>query len=179
MTKILLVEDDRYLNKLISDRLFRSGFELKSFLDGESAWQALLSEKEPFDIAIIDLLLPKLMGDQLLTKIDASQRFPNLRKVIISGVFKSESQIQEISKVHQIESFWTKPFDLDELVSSLKKEKSFEKSPLQVSGSLHKKPIERIFFEAYEKNFSGRLHIRHKGHERKVYFMNGHPVAAD
>lgn len=179
MTKILLVEDDRYLNKLISDRLFRSGFELKSFLDGESAWQALLSEKEAFDIAIIDLLLPKLMGDQLLTKIDASQRFPGLRKVVVSGVFKSESQIQEISKVHQIESFWTKPFDLDELVASLKKEKSFEKSPLQISGSLHKKPIERIFFEAYEKNFSGRLHIRHKGHERKVYFMNGHPVAAD
>jgi curved DNA-binding protein CbpA/CheY-like chemotaxis protein len=179
MTKILLVEDDRYLNKLMSDRLFRSGFQLKSCLDGESAWQALHSEKEPFDVVIVDLLLPKLMGDDLLTKINASQRFMGLRKIVISGVFKSENQIKEITKVHQLESFWTKPFDLDELISSLKNEKKFEKSPLQADGSLHKNPIERIFFEAYEKNFSGRLTIRNKSHERRVYFMNGHPVAAD
>lgn len=182
MQRVLVVEDDKYLNKLISDRLLLEGLDVISCLDGESAWDKLQETKnnnQKFDCLVVDMLLPRMMGAELLSRLNELEDFSELRKIAISGVYRDESQINEITQLHHLESYWTKPFDLFELVGSITKKPTSKTMKLLREGSLHEKPIERVYFEAYEAGFTGRLLIKHLNQERRIYFINGHPVATD
>lgn len=182
MSRVLVVEDDRYLNKLISDRLLLEGFEVISVLDGESAWLSLeeaQANDRGFDVLLLDMLIPKLLGAQLLSRLKENEGYDELRKICISGIFTDPQEIAEISSLQGVESFWTKPFDIDALVQALRGEAVEPKKAQAKAGDLSDLPIERVFFEAYTQAFTGRLHLVGDQSRRRVYFLNGHPVAAD
>src|SRR5690349_9560402 len=112
MPKVLLVEDDRYINKLISDRLSLEGFEVESVLDGESAWTSLNRANEhdmPFDFLLTDMLLPKLMGAELLNRVRDNRDLDALRIIAVSGIYKDPTQITELSRLYRVERYFTKP----------------------------------------------------------------------
>lgn len=184
--RILVADDDRYLNKLISDHLLLHNFEVESCLDGEAALDALEKNFEkgtPIDLLIVDMLLPKIMGAELLTKINENSRFDQLRKIAISGIYKEKSEIEQICMLHSIEDYWVKPFDLQEKVNSLQAPsdlpKPIDQRSLSLKGKIDDRPIEKLFFDAYDKAFTGRLHLRFEERRRRIYFLNGHPVSAD
>lgn len=185
--RTLVVDDDRYFNKLLSDHLILCDHEVQSCLDGETALELLekaYEENRAFDLIIVDMLLPKLMGAELLTKINENARFDQMKKVAISGIYKDDTEIKQISMLHSIERYWVKPFDLEDFVHSLSeesKEKTSSESgnAIPPKGSLNRVPIEGLFFDAYNRAFTGRLHLLFEERRRRIYFLNGHPVSAD
>lgn len=182
MSKILIVEDDKYLNKLLSDRFSLEGFEVASVLDGDSALERIKqahSESKPYDILLTDMLLPRMMGAELITKIRENPAYSALKIHAMSGIYKDDFQIKEITTLHNLEAYWTKPFDIDGLVESLTGKKLQHVPQKIVSGSIQDTNIENLFFGAYDKGFTGRLLLRTGQAERKLYFMNGFPVAAE
>jgi len=62
--KLLLVEDDPYLGKLIKQDLVKSGFAVDLAIEGESS--EFMRAAENYDIIVLDLGLPKLLGLDLL-----------------------------------------------------------------------------------------------------------------
>jgi CheY-like chemotaxis protein len=181
MSKVLLVDDDKYLNKLLNDRLSLEGFQVVSVLDGESAWKQLSQARDssPFDVLLLDMLLPRTMGAELLTQIRESELFPELKIHAMSGVYKSAQEIKEISELHGLKGYWTKPFRADDLISQLGNQQ------LKVSGSSHLRgdlktlSFERILMNAYDSLFTGALVISMGLAQRRIYFSNGFPVSAD
>jgi DNA-binding response OmpR family regulator len=98
MARILIVEDDKYLNKLITDRFILEGFEVQSVLDGESAWDLLSraqGSEKPFDVLLSDMLLPRLMGAQLFAKAQEVQKTHPLRLIAMSGIYKNPAETDE------------------------------------------------------------------------------------
>jgi CheY-like chemotaxis protein len=186
MLRVLVADDDKYLNKLVSDRLsLEEDVEVVSCLDGENALKTLQeysSLDKPFDLLLCDMLLPKMMGAEVFTRIrEDEEKFKNLRIIAISGIYKDEQQIKELTALHQLEAYWTKPFDLDHLVASIIKKEAAPttwKASLS-SGFLKETSIERLFFEAYGRGFTGKLLIKNERSERRIYFANGFPVAAE
>ena len=69
---IALVDDDRNILTSISIALEKEGFKVQTYLDGESALIGL--SRTPPDLAIIDIKMPKMDGEELLKKI---RRFLN------------------------------------------------------------------------------------------------------
>ncbi len=65
--KILVVEDDVDLRKALVSRLGSSNYEVFQAADGEEAITIILDQKP--DLVLLDLLLPKLDGFQVLEKI--------------------------------------------------------------------------------------------------------------
>ncbi len=181
MSKVLLVDDDKYLNKLLNDRLSLEGFHVVSVLDGESAWTHLNQAKEsaPFDILLLDMLLPRTMGAELLTQIRESEKFSQLKIHAMSGVYKSGQEIKEISELHGLQGYWTKPFRADELISKLGNQKSKNSGRSHLHGELKDTPFERLLMNAYDSLFTGALVISMGSAQRRVYFSNGFPVSAD
>jgi len=179
MNRILVVEDDKYLNKLICDQLLLHEFQVESVLDGEAAWKLLQDESSPiFDAVLVDMLLPKMMGAELLSKINESDRLHNLKKFAMSGIYKDAADLDQISSLHGLTNYWTKPFHLEALVAGITgKDLKEEKSPLK--GLLSDTPIEKLYFKAYDLAFTGKLFLRSGDRERRVYFFNGHPVAIE
>ena len=64
---IALVDDDRNILTSISIALEKEGFKVQTYLDGESALIGL--SRTPPDLAIIDIKMPKMDGEELLKKI--------------------------------------------------------------------------------------------------------------
>ena len=64
---IALVDDDRNLLTSISIALEREGFKVQTYIDGESALIGLT--RNPPDLAIVDIKMPRMDGEELLKKL--------------------------------------------------------------------------------------------------------------
>ena len=79
--KVLIVEDERHVARLLSFLLTRAGYQVAEAADGEEAL-GMIDEFRP-DGIVLDLILPKLSGVELLLALDNhSQTFP---VVIVTG----------------------------------------------------------------------------------------------
>lgn len=79
--KVLLIEDDLPLQKLILDFLESYGFEAYGFDDPKQALDRLFAEKETFDIVVLDLMLPGMDGFDVAKRIKSRLDIP----IIISS----------------------------------------------------------------------------------------------
>ena len=71
MTKILTVEDDKEISRLVADFLKENGYEVITAFDGLKVCETI--EKESPDLVLLDLMLPYKNGDMVLSDIRISQ----------------------------------------------------------------------------------------------------------
>ena len=71
---IALVDDDRNILTGISMALEREGFKVQTYIDGESALVGL--SRNPPDLAIVDIKMPKMDGEELLKRIRKKMSIP-------------------------------------------------------------------------------------------------------
>lgn len=113
MAKILVVEDDKNTNDVISDFLVDAGYEVVSVHDGE---QALIQFPENvIDLVILDVMLPKVDGLTVLKNIRLSSQVPVLMLTAME-----DEHTQVISFDRMADDYITKPFSLILLVKRVK-----------------------------------------------------------
>ena len=71
---IALVDDDRNILTSISMALEREGFKVQTYIDGESALVGL--SRNPPDLAVVDIKMPKMDGEELLKKLRKKTSLP-------------------------------------------------------------------------------------------------------
>ena len=71
---IALIDDDRNILTSISIALEKEGFQVQTYLDGESALIGL--SRSPPDLAVIDIKMPKMDGEELLKKLRKKTSLP-------------------------------------------------------------------------------------------------------
>jgi DNA-binding response OmpR family regulator len=88
--KVLWVEDDRLLGKILGDAIAVKGFDLTVALNGIEALN-LLKDYTP-DIIMVDLYLPgDINGYDILEKVGADEKYKNTPTVILSNFSSSEN----------------------------------------------------------------------------------------
>ena len=105
-----MVEDDRSLSRVIKDYLALSQFEVLVCEDGASALSVFKSK--PFDLCIVDVMLPKMDGYTLVEKIRESNK--TMPILFLTSKSAKEDRIKGFTKGG--DDFITKPFDIEELV---------------------------------------------------------------
>jgi len=114
-SKVLVVEDDEKIRKLINDHLTRSGFEVIAMEDGPSALEYVRSEGLPH-IALVDLMLPNNMhGFEFSSRLKAMADVPI---IFVTAVRDTETVVQGLKKY--AEDFVVKPFDARELEARIR-----------------------------------------------------------
>ena len=83
MRKILLVEDEKLLIDLYKKELEKEGFEVEVAENGIEAEKKLKSQK--FDLVLLDILMPKMSGDELLEKIKKERFTEKVPFIVISN----------------------------------------------------------------------------------------------
>ncbi len=73
--KILVVDDEQRMRKLVRDFLVREDFQVMEAADGESAVDIFLSEKN-IDLVILDVMMPKMDGWQVCREIRQYSKVP-------------------------------------------------------------------------------------------------------
>lgn len=117
MSKILLVEDDPFLSSLLKNRLIKEGLEVSLAKDGEEASKSLRTGK--FDLLLLDIILPKKSGFELMDEIREDPQLEKTRVIIISNL----GQPEDVTRGRQsgaIEYFIKAKTSIDELVSRVK-----------------------------------------------------------
>jgi len=114
--KILVVEDEEHLTKLLKSRLLLNRFIVLTAQDGQEGLD--LVRKEQPDLIILDVLLPRMNGHEML---EAIQKDPGpIREtpvIVMSAVSSMKERFQNL-KIH---AFVSKPFQPDEFISQVKK----------------------------------------------------------
>ena len=117
--KILIVEDDKDLNKFLAFFLRKVQFDVHVAFDGEEGLD--LARKERPNLIILDLKLPKYPGEELCKTIreDHDKSFAHTPIVMLTG--KSSDVDRVIGNVIGASCYLTKPFKTTELLQQIKR----------------------------------------------------------
>lgn len=109
--KILLVDDDTALLKVLSNGLEKANYNVVSCPNPAEALSRV--RHMDFNLVILDCVLPKMNGVDLAQNIRSF--LPNAAVVFISGIFKDKNFINETLKDTQARHFLVKPFAINDL----------------------------------------------------------------
>lgn len=114
--KLLLVDDDLEIVEMLQQRLTREGYEVVVAFDGE---EALVKVKEANpDVIILDLMLPKLNGFEVLKEI--REKFKDKWRPII--ILSGQVDLDSVRKGYSMEAdhYLTKPCTLDNILRGIR-----------------------------------------------------------
>ena len=112
--RILVVDDDPEVRHLLVETLTRCDYQVQESVSGQDAL-AMLSERDDFDLVLLDQNLPGKSGYDVLRELKAAARTPDLPVIFLSAQADARNKVRglELGAV----DFVSKPFDLDELVA--------------------------------------------------------------
>jgi two-component system copper resistance phosphate regulon response regulator CusR len=122
--RLLIVEDDQKLAQFVARGLHAEGFTVELAADGQEGLSSV--ESDQFDLMILDLMLPKLSGSELLKR--ARRTNPSLPILVLSARDNMEDKVKHFEA--GADDYLTKPFDFAELV-------------VRVRALLRRTPVER------------------------------------
>lgn len=111
--RILVVEDEANLRAQLEVQLRRTGYAVDSAADGENGF--FLGRENPFDLAVVDLGLPKLSGLEIIRRWrDGGIRFPIL---ILTARGRWQDKVEGLNA--GADDYLVKPFQAEELLARL------------------------------------------------------------
>ena len=113
---ILLIEDDPFLSSLLKNRLSKEGATVSHAKDGQEGID-LLREQKP-DLILLDLILPKKSGFEVLEEIRQDPQLENAPVIIISNLGQPED-VQKGQDLGAVEYFIKAKTSIDDLVSNV------------------------------------------------------------
>jgi len=106
VARILIVDDDKPINLLIKKNLELVGHSCASVFDGEAVFDAL--EKEAFDLILLDIMLPKLDGFQVIQEMNE-----NISVIFLTARGAVQDRIAGLNL--GADDYIVKPFDMMEM----------------------------------------------------------------
>jgi DNA-binding response OmpR family regulator len=107
ISHVLVADDEPHIGRIIKMKLEQGPFKVSLAYDGEEAL-AFIDSDEQVDLALLDLMMPKLSGLDVLRKIREQEKFKSLPCIILTagGDAKHERDALALGATH----FLTKPF---------------------------------------------------------------------
>ena len=115
--KVLLVEDDPFLSNLLKVRLQKENVDVLLARDGEEALKRI--EEDRPSLVLLDLILPKKSGFEILEKISTDPQLKDMPVIILSNLGQT-SDIQRGKELGAIEYYVKAKISIDDLVGKVK-----------------------------------------------------------
>lgn len=113
--KILVADDTLPMRIMLQDVLSEAGYEVAIAADGEEAWKILQDDGLSIDLLILDLLMPRMTGFEILERLAELTRKDDQKVLVITGIFKSDKEIQRL-KFLGANGYITKTALVDEIL---------------------------------------------------------------
>ena len=112
--RLLVVEDEKSLNRVVSKRLENTGYEVVSNFNGEEALNSLKSDK--FDAVIMDIMMPKVSGLEVLKSM--GEQGINTPVLLLTAKDTVEDRVLGLDM--GAHDYLVKPFSFDELLARVR-----------------------------------------------------------
>ncbi|MGB9671544.1 MAG: response regulator [Candidatus Bathyarchaeales archaeon] len=112
--RILIVDDDENIRKVLTTILEDEGYVIEAVENGKRAIEK--TKKSFYNLVLIDIRLPDMEGTELLTKM--KHAVPKTRKIIITGYPTLQNAIEAVNK--GADAYVLKPFDMDSVLQTIR-----------------------------------------------------------
>jgi two-component system, NtrC family, response regulator AtoC len=107
--RVLVVDDEEPLRRLLKKELARKGFTVEAAPDGKAALEVL--KESTFDVLLLDIMMPGIDGISLMKKLQTDPAAPAI--IVLTGRATVETAVEAMK--HGAYDYLTKPYKLDEL----------------------------------------------------------------
>jgi len=114
---VLLVEDDPFLSNILMMKLQKEGLNVIHAVDGDDALTKL--NEGDYEMVLLDLILPKKNGFEVLETMRQDSRFENTPVIIVSNLGQ-DSDMEKARSLGVIDYIVKEKLSIDELVSKVK-----------------------------------------------------------
>ena len=137
MPKILLVEDEEKLARVVELELRYEGYEVEKAFDGREGLEKALSGG--FDLVLLDIMLPSMSGMEVLRRLRRESQVP------VIMVTARDTVVDKVSGLDSgADDYITKPFEIEELLAriraALRKRPARQESAVLTAGPLTMDP---------------------------------------
>ncbi len=173
MSKVLIVDDDKDISKLISLILKKEQIESKIINDPIEALEFIKSEDFDYDLILLDIMMPELSGTELCSKIRDSVNIP-----IIFVSAKTEMIDKIVGYEIGGDDYITKPFDNTELLLKVKSHLRLNKRSNNQNGKIIKIGEITLNIESYEVKLNdNKIDLSTREFELLRYLMENAGIA--
>lgn len=110
--KILIVEDDTNINNLLKEALEKAGFSCEQAFSGTEA--KLLIEMKPYALVLLDLMLPGIGGEEVLSVVRSRGNTP---VIVLTAKDSLDEKVDVLSG--GADDYITKPFEIKEIIARI------------------------------------------------------------
>ena len=114
--KVLVVDDEPSIAKILRKQLEVAGFDVTVAVDGEDGL-AKVREWKP-ELILLDVMLPKINGHEVCKTLKADPELKTIPVIMLTA--KTQRQDQDLAQQQGADAFLTKPFQLAELLAKVK-----------------------------------------------------------
>ncbi len=114
--RVLLVDDDVDLQKMLRLRIEAEGYEFMSAHDGREMLNLIKTEKP--DAILLDILLPNMDGYTALREMRKVEEFKDIPVIVLSA--KERKKIGDLFALENVSFFLEKPYDTNDLFKKLR-----------------------------------------------------------
>lgn len=116
MGKIMVVDDDIGIKKLLENAFLKVGYEVSAFTSGKDAINKF--KNDPHDVLITDIIMPEKDGIETIIEIKKIE--PNIKIIAISGGgrIKADDYLNIVKKLG-VDYTFSKPFSIKEILEAV------------------------------------------------------------
>jgi DNA-binding response OmpR family regulator/tetratricopeptide (TPR) repeat protein len=115
---ILVVEDDKVVQKLLSDVLEEEGFNVICERDGE--WALKTFEAKDIDFIILDILIPVMNGFQVAEQIREKAKGKDMPILMVSGIYRGLNHRRDAIDKYNVVDYMDKPLKMEKVIKVLR-----------------------------------------------------------
>lgn len=118
MKKILFIEDESALQKTFGDIFNQEGYEMVSAMDGEEALKLVGAEKP--DLILLDLILPKIHGFDVLKKLKENPETKDIPVIVLTNL-EGTGDVEKALELGATTYLVKANYSLEEVIGKIKK----------------------------------------------------------
>jgi DNA-binding NtrC family response regulator len=126
-TRILIIDDDENITKVEAEILEDQGYSVDIAGTGTEAIKK--TQKNHYDLMLVDIKLPDMEGIEILNKIRDST--PKIRKIMVTGYPTLQNAVAAVNR--GADAYITKPFDVEKMLAIIKEQIEKQKQERNIS----------------------------------------------
>ena len=172
MSRILVVEDEQHLAEGLRFNLEAEGYEVRVVESGEAALEILGPESEPFDVVILDVMLPGIDGFAVMAKMRQAEQF--VPTLMLTARGHPDDVLQGFAA--GADDYLTKPFELAILIARIRgllRRREWLRASLDQASEPRPEPQENFTFDGKSIDFD-KLELRVREQVFRLTLMEAH-----